>query len=249
VTRVLVVDDEPQILRSLGTTLSANGYDVIAAETGEGALAMAAAEEPDLVILDLGLPDIDGAEVIRRLRAWSQVPVIVLSVRDRQDDKIGALDAGADDYVTKPFGLGELLARIRAAQRRAGRDRAEPVLRFADVTVDLARTRVTAAGEAVHLTPTEYRLLEAMVTNPGKLLTQRWLLQRVWGGTYGDEANYLRVFVRQLRQKLGDHADAPRFILTEPGIGYRWLPDPDPDSDPDPDPDADPPERGSTDAT
>jgi two-component system KDP operon response regulator KdpE len=228
VTRVLVVDDEPQILRSLSTTLSANGYDVVGAETGEEALALAAAEEPDLLIVDLGLPDIDGAEVIRRLRAWSQVPVIVLSVRDHQDDKIGALDAGADDYVTKPFGLGELLARVRAAQRRAGLERSEPVLRFDDVTVDLARRRVTAGEAAVHLTPTEYKLLEAMVTNPGKLLTQRWLLQRVWGGAYGDEANYLRVYVRQLRQKLGDRADAPRFILTEPGVGYRWIPDPDP---------------------
>jgi two-component system KDP operon response regulator KdpE len=228
VTRVLVVDDEPQIRRSLRTTLAANGYEVHEAGTGEDALAAAAAEVPDLVVLDLRLPDMDGTEVIRRLRGWSDVPVIVLSVRDRQDDKIAALDAGADDYVTKPFGLGELLARIRAAQRRSNRaSDTAPVLSFGGLTVDLERRRVGVDGQAVHLTPTEYRLLEALVRYPGKLLTQRWLLQTVWGGAYGDEANYLRVYVRQLRQKLGDRADAPRFILTEPGVGYRWLPDPD----------------------
>jgi two-component system KDP operon response regulator KdpE len=230
VSRVLVVDDEPQILRSLRTTLSANGYEVLEASTGEEALAVAAAAAPDLLVLDLGLPDIDGAEVIRRLRGWTDVPVIVLSVRDRQDDKIGALDAGADDYVTKPFALGELLARIRAAQRRGGRDQPEPMLAFGGLTVDMARRRVEVGGRPVHLTPTEYRLLEALVAHPGKLLTQRWLLQTVWGGGYGDESNYLRVYIRQLRQKLGDRADAPRFILTEPGVGYRWLPDPDPSS-------------------
>jgi two-component system KDP operon response regulator KdpE len=222
-TRVLVVDDEPQILRSLRTSLAANDYEVLTAGTGEEAIALAAASLPDLVIVDLGLPDIDGTEVVRNIRGWSEVPIIVLSVRDRQDDKIGALDAGADDYVTKPFGLGELLARIRAAQRRAGRDQAEPVLGFGDLSVDLARRLVKVGGEPVHLTPTEYRLLEAMVGHPGKLLTQRWLLQRVWGGSYGDESNYLRVYVRQLRQKLGDRADAPRFIQTEPGVGYRWV--------------------------
>jgi two-component system KDP operon response regulator KdpE len=229
VTRVLVVDDEPQIRRSLRTTLAANGYEVHEAGTGEDALAAAAAEVPDLLVLDLGLPDMDGTEVIRRLRGWSDVPVIVLSVRDRQDDKIAALDAGADDYVTKPFGLGELLARIRAAQRRSNRaSDLAPVLSFGGLTVDLERRLVSVDGRVVHLTPTEYRLLEALVRHPGKLLTQRWLLQTVWGGGYGDEANYLRVYVRQLRQKLGDRADAPRFILTEPGVGYRWLPDPDP---------------------
>jgi len=229
VTRVLVVDDEPQIRRSLRTTLAANGYEVHEAGSGEDALAAAAAEVPDLLVLDLGLPDMDGTEVIRRLRGWSDVPVIVLSVRDRQDDKIAALDAGADDYVTKPFGLGELLARIRAAQRRSNRaSDLAPVLSFGGLTVDLERRLVSVDGRVVHLTPTEYRLLEALVRHPGKLLTQRWLLQTVWGGGYGDEANYLRVYVRQLRQKLGDRADAPRFILTEPGVGYRWLPEPDP---------------------
>ncbi len=228
-TRVLVVDDEPQILRSLRTSLSANAYEVLTAESGEDALAQAAAAVPDLVILDLGLPDLDGTEVVRRLRSWSDVPVIVLSVRSGQEDKIGALDAGADDFVTKPFAVGELLARMRATQRRVGRrgdDRA--VLRFGGLVVDLGRRLVSVAGEAVHLTPTEYSLLGAMVAHPGKLLTHRWLLQTVWGTAYGDESNYLRVYVRQLRQKLGDRADAPRLILTEPGVGYRWLPEPDP---------------------
>jgi two-component system KDP operon response regulator KdpE len=227
VSRVLVVDDEPQILRALRTSLGANGFEVLTAETGEQALAQAAAADPDLVILDLGLPDIDGTEVVRRLRSWTDVPVIVLSVRSGQDDKIGALDAGADDYVTKPFGVGELLARMRAAHRRAGGRTDEPsVVRFDDLVIDFPRRLVTLGGEPVHLTRTEYGLLEAMVTNPGKLLTHRWLLRRVWGPAYGDESNYLRVYVRQLRRKLGDQADAPRFILTEPGVGYRWLPEP-----------------------
>jgi two-component system KDP operon response regulator KdpE len=230
VNRVLVVDDEPQILRSLRTSLGANDFEVLTAESGEEALAQAAASAPDMVILDLGLPDIDGTEVVRRLRAWTDVPVIVLSVRAGQEDKIGALDAGADDYVTKPFAVGELLARMRAAQRRAGgRGGERTVVRFDDLVVDLPRRLVTLGGEPVHVTRTEYSLLEAMVTNPGKLLTHRWLLQRVWGRAYGDESNYLRVYVRQLRRKLADRADAPRFILTEPGVGYRWLPEPDPE--------------------
>jgi two-component system KDP operon response regulator KdpE len=228
VNRVLVVDDEPQILRSLRTTLAANGYEVLTSATGEEALAQAAASAPDVVILDLGLPDVDGTEVVRRLRTWSDVPVIVLSVREGQDDKIGALDAGADDYVTKPFAAGELLARIRATQRRTTRQgQTDAILRFDDLLVDLPRRLVTVRGEPVHLTPTEYGLLEALASHPGKLLTHRWLLQRVWGSAYGEESNYLRVYVRQLRQKLGDRADAPRFILTEPGVGYRWLREPD----------------------
>ena len=232
-TRVLIVDDERPILRSLRTTLAANDYEVVTAETGEDALVHAASAGPDLVILDLGLPDLDGTEVLRRLRSFSDVPVIVLSVREDQGDKIAALDAGADDYVTKPFAVGELLARMRAARRRAaGRGQDRSTLRFGGLVVDLARRLVTLDGEPVHLTPTEYALLEAMVTQPGKLLTHRWLLQRVWGGSYGDESNYLRVYVRQLRQKLGDRADAPAFILTEPGVGYRWLREPDPDPEP-----------------
>jgi two-component system KDP operon response regulator KdpE len=223
VTHVLVVDDEPQIRRALRTGLQARGYEVAEAAAGEEALVQLAAKEPDLVILDLGLPDFDGSEVIRRLRAWSRVPVIVLSVRDAQNDKIGALDAGADDYVTKPFDMDELLARMRATLRRAQpTDASAPIVRAGDVEIDLARKLVTRSGERVRLTPTEYGLLEVMVANPGKLLTHRWLLQKVWGSGYGDETHYLHVYVRQLRQKLGDDTSIPRLIITEPGVGYRW---------------------------
>ena len=187
---------------------------------------MAAAQAPNLVVLDLGLPDLDGTEVIRRLRAWTDVPVIVLSVREGRSDKIEALDAGADDYVTKPFDVEELLARMRAALRRTDADLgSEPELRFGDLQVDLARRLVRLGGDLVHLTPNEYGLLEAMVTNPGKLLTHQWLLRQVWGRGYGNESHYLHVYVRQLRQKLGDDAAMPRFIITEPGVGYRWSPD------------------------
>jgi two-component system, OmpR family, KDP operon response regulator KdpE len=228
--RILVVDDEPQILRALRTSLRAHGYNVTAAATAGQALEEAARTLPDLVILDLGLPDMDGTEVIRELRTWSEAPVIVLSVREAQSEKVAALDAGADDYVTKPFGVPELLARIRAASRRAGgRETKQPVLAFpGSLSVDRARKLALLDGSPIHLTKTEWGLLEAMAANPGKLLTHRWLLQRVWGPEYGDESNYLRVYVRQLRQKLGDDAASPRFIATEPGIGYRWLPEPDP---------------------
>jgi two-component system KDP operon response regulator KdpE len=231
VTKVLAVDDEPQILRALRTSLVAHGYAVSTATTGEEALALAAGERPDLVVLDLGLPDLDGVEVIGRLRAWSRVPVVVLSVRDAQAEKVAALDAGADDYLTKPFGVEELLARIRATLRRATpNDANAPALRYGPLEVDLAKRLVRRDGTPVHLTPTEYDLLEALVTNPGKLLTHPWLLRRVWGPAYGDESHYLRVYVRQLRHKLGDNPASPTYILTEPGVGYRWLPDPDPAS-------------------
>jgi two-component system, OmpR family, KDP operon response regulator KdpE len=227
--RVLVVDDDPQILRAVRTTLHAHGFDVLSAGNGETALDVLTDAEVDLVILDLGLPGIEGHEVIRRVRGWSDVPIIVLSVRESQDDKVEAFEAGADDYVTKPFGMPELLARMRAVRRRAEGERGEPVLRFADLEVDLGRQLVLRGGEPVHLTPTEYRLLQAFVTNPGKLLTHRWLLQRVWGPGYGTESQYLRVFIRQLRSKLGDDPARPRFIVTESGLGYRWKPDPDGD--------------------
>jgi two-component system KDP operon response regulator KdpE len=227
VTRVLVVDDEPQILRALRTSLVARDYQVVTASTGEEGLALAAALPPDLVVLDLGLPDLDGAEVIRQLRSWTEVPVIVLSVREGGADKIGALDAGADDYVTKPFDVDELLARMRATLRRVQTDDGEgPVVTFGPLEVDLARRLVRIEDELVHLTPTEYGLLEAMVTHPGKLLTHQWLLRQVWGRGYGDESHYLHVYVRQLRQKLHDDAAMPRFIITEPGVGYRWSPEP-----------------------
>ena len=225
-TRVLVIDDEPQILRALRRSLEAQDYDVATAEGGEEGLALAAAHVPNLVVLDLGLPDLEGTAVIRRLRSWTDVPVIVLSVREGRSDKIEALDAGADDYVTKPFDVEELLARMRAALRRTDADLAsEPELRYGDLQVDLGRRLVRLGDDLVHLTPNEYGLLEAMVTNPGKLLTHQWLLRKVWGRGYGNESHYLHVYVRQLRQKLGDDAAMPRFIITEPGVGYRWSPD------------------------
>jgi len=224
VTTILVVDDEPQIRRALRTSLEAHGYTVQTAGTGEEAVVAAAEDSPDLVFLDLGLPDLDGTEVIRRVRAFSDVPVIVLSVRDQQADKVSALDAGADDYVPKPFGMQEVLARLRAQLRRAQpEETGAAVLRFGDLEVDLARGFVTGPGGPVHLTKTEYALLEAFVTNPGKLLTHQWLLRKVWGRGYGEESHYLRVYVRALRRKLGDRAAAPELILTEPGVGYRWI--------------------------
>jgi two-component system, OmpR family, KDP operon response regulator KdpE len=224
VTKILVVDDEPQIRRALRTSLEAHGYAVETAGAAEQAVVSAAESSPDLVFLDLGLPDLDGTEVIRRIRSFSDVPIIILSVRDRQSDKVAALDAGADDYVAKPFGMEEVLARLRAQLRRAQPEEAGPaVLRFGDLEVDLARRLVTLSGDPVHLTKTEYALLEAFVTNPGKLLTHQWLLGKVWGRGYGEESHYLRVYVRALRRKLGDHAAAPALILTEPGVGYRWI--------------------------
>jgi two-component system KDP operon response regulator KdpE len=222
-TRVLVVDDEPQIARALRVALSARGYDVDTAGNGETALEVQASRPADVIVLDLGLPGIDGIEVTRRLRSWSQVPIVVLSVRDGQADKVAALDAGADDYLTKPFGMDELQARIRAALRRSPAIPTGPsTLRFGPIDIDLTKRLVRKDGRPLHLTPTEYQLLEALVTNPGKLLTHRWLLSRVWGGAYGEESHYVRVYVAQLRRKLEEEASRPRWILTEPGLGYRW---------------------------
>ncbi|HVL89189.1 MAG TPA: response regulator transcription factor [Actinomycetota bacterium] len=224
VSRVLVVDDDPQIRRAITTSLRARRFEVAAAADGEEALTKLAAGEFDCVILDLGLPGIDGHEVIRRLREWSPIPVIVLSVRDSQHDKIDALDAGADDYVTKPFAMDELLARMRAIERRAATDKPPPVLHFGELEIDLARQLVRLGGAAVPLTPTEYRLLTAMASHPGKLLTHQWLLGKVWGPGYTSES--LRVYVKQLRHKLGEDPVRPRWITTEPGMGYRWSADP-----------------------
>jgi two-component system KDP operon response regulator KdpE len=221
---VVVVDDEPQIRRALRTSLEAHGFRVDTVGTGEEAVVRVADTAADVVLLDLGLPDLDGGEVIRRIRSFSDIPVIVVSVREQQADKVAALDAGADDYVTKPFGMEEVLARVRATLRRSQPGPPEPPVRtFAGLVVDLGRRLVTRDGQAVHLTPTEYGLLEALVTNPGKLLTHQWLLRRVWGQGYGTESHYLRVYVRALRRKLGDDAAAPGLILTEPGVGYRWI--------------------------
>ncbi len=222
--RVLAVDDEPQILRALRTSLEARGYDVATAPNGETALDELATREFDLVILDLGLPGIDGVEVIRRLRSWSSVPVIVLSVRDAQADKVGALDAGADDFVTKPFAIDELLARARAVLRRVGpAEQPAPVVRAGGLTIDLPRRLVTGPTGPIHLTPTEFALLELLVSNPGKLLTHRFLLQKVWGEGYGAESHYVRVYVAGLRKKLEPDRSSPSLILTEPGVGYRWV--------------------------
>lgn len=224
--RVLVVDDDRQMLRAVTNALRARGYVVITAADGETALKMAAEDQPDLVLLDLGLPNLDGHEVITRLRGWSDIPVIILSVSDGQDEKAAALDAGADDYVTKPFGTKELLARMGAVLRRANPGKPEPVLSFDELEIDLGRQLIKLDGEPIHLTPTEYRLLEAMATSPGKLLTHGWLLEKVWGPGYATESHYLRLYVRQLRQKLHDDPARPRWITTEPGVGYRWLPEP-----------------------
>ena len=225
-TRVLVVDDEPQIRRALRTNLVVREYEVDLAATGEEALALAADRHPDVVILDLGLPGIDGIAVVEGLRGWTQVPIIVLSVRDAEADKIAALDAGADDYVTKPFSMGELLARLRAATRRAAPGPEEAaVIETAAFTVDLAAKRVARHGEEVHLTPTEWGLLEVLVRSPGRLVSQRQLLQAVWGPQYERETNYLRVYLAQLRRKLEDDPSRPRHLITEPGMGYRFEPD------------------------
>jgi two-component system KDP operon response regulator KdpE len=221
-TRVLVVDDEPQILRALALNLRARGYEIDLAPTGRDALRQAAANHPDVVLLDLGLPDIDGTDVVRGIRGWSKVPIIVLSVRDAEHDKVAALDAGADDYVTKPFGMDELLARLRAAVRRHQPAPEVAVVTTPDFTIDLAATRATRDGAEVHLTPTEWGLVEQLIRNPGRLLTQRYLLQQVWGPQYERETNYLRVYMAQLRRKLEPDPSRPRYFITEPGMGYRF---------------------------
>jgi two-component system, OmpR family, KDP operon response regulator KdpE len=222
--RILVVDDEPQIVKALGINLKALGYRVDTALSGEEALQKAANHRPDAVILDLGLPVMDGIDVIRGLRGWTTVPIIVLSVRDAEREKIAALDAGADDYVTKPFGMGELLARLRAALRREsppGED--QPVVVTDDFEIDLSTKRVTGAGgDEIRLTPTEWGIVEMLVRHRGKLVSQTQLLKEVWGPQYGEETNYLRVFMAQLRRKLEPHPSTPRYFITEPGMGYRF---------------------------
>jgi two-component system KDP operon response regulator KdpE len=221
-SRVLVVDDEPQILRALQTSLRGAGYEVEVATTGEQALTSAAVNPPDAVILDLVLPDMSGTEVCRKLRAWTAVPVIVLSAVGDESEKVAALDAGADDYVTKPFGVDELLARLRAALRRA-EPSTEPVVVVGDLRIDLEAREVTLAGERVQLTPHEYELLRLLARNEGKLLTHQAILREVWGEAYSGESHYLHVYVSQLRRKLEPDPARPRTILTEPGVGYRLV--------------------------
>ena len=223
-TRVLVIDDEVPILRALKINLAARKYEVSTAADGASGLAAMARERPDVLILDLGLPDMDGTDVIRGVRGWSSTPIIVLSAWGQESQKVAALDAGADDYVTKPFGMDELLARLRAAVRRAVPAPDEPVISTAEFTVDLARKRVTRAGADVRLTPTEWQLLEVLARNAERLVTQRQLLQEVWGPGYQTEANYLRVYVANLRRKLEPDPSVPRFLLTEAGMGYRFRP-------------------------
>jgi two-component system, OmpR family, KDP operon response regulator KdpE len=256
VTRVLVVDDEPQILRALRINLRVREYDVHVAATGAEALQMASRYPPDLVILDLGLPDLDGVEVIQGLRGWTRAPIIVLSGRADSTDKVEALDAGADDYVTKPFGVEELLARMRAAVRRTGAAEAQPRIRLGQLVVDLAAKRVTrqatvpsgagpgpagsgpagtgglaAQPDDIRLTPTEWHLLEVLLRNPGKLLSRNQLLTEVWGPGYADATGNLRLYMAQLRRKLEPDPARPRWLITEPGMGYRYQPGPEEDPD------------------
>jgi two-component system KDP operon response regulator KdpE len=223
-TLILVVDDEAQIRRALERALVARGYEVDAAADGVEALDHAAVCPPDLLVLDLNMPVLGGLEVTRQIRAWSSVPILVLSVREDESDKIAALDSGADDYLTKPFGVGELLARVRALLRRTDTtgDRTPPVFRNGTVQIDMGTRRVDRDGEDVHLTKTEWSLLEAFTGASGKLLTHRWLLEHVWGGGYEDDVEVLRVFVSQLRKKIEPDPHRPGAIVTEPGVGYRW---------------------------
>lgn len=221
-TQVLVVDDEAAILRFLKPALEANGYDMVSAGSVAEATKRIAAESPDIVLLDLGLPDGDGKEVIKRAREWSDVPIIVLSARERETEKIESLDLGADDYVNKPFNVGELLARMRTALRHRMQRKAEiPVLRVGDLEVDAVRHRATRAGAELKLTPKEFELLAFLSKHAGRVLTHRQILTAVWGPAHTEDTQYLRVYVGQLRQKVEEHADDPRIILTEPGIGYR----------------------------
>ncbi|HSB82495.1 MAG TPA: response regulator [Candidatus Methylomirabilis sp.] len=221
---VVIIEDEPQIRRFLRASLATQGFRLVEAVTGEDGLVQAATRQPDIVILDLGLPDMDGLDVIRRLREWTAVPIIVLSARGQERDKIGALDAGADDYVSKPFGVGELLARMRVALRRVARspnDPAESTLSVGDLHVDLLKRVVRVGDRTVHLTPIEYRLLTTLIRHAGKVMTHNQLLTQVWGPNQANQAHYLRVYAAQLRRKLEADPARPRYLLTEPGVGYR----------------------------
>ncbi len=221
--RILVIDDEPAIRRFLHTVLSGGEFALYEAENGHAGLSATASVRPEIILLDLGLPDLDGVEVIRRIREWSPVPIIVLSVRERETDKIAALDAGADDYLTKPFGVGELLARIRAHLRRSQQETPEPVFRLDDLEVNLELRRVTVREREVQLTPTEYDLLKLLVSHVGKVLTHRQILNRIWGPTYLEQPHVLRVNISNLRRKIEADPAQPQHIITEPGVGYRLV--------------------------
>jgi two-component system KDP operon response regulator KdpE len=221
--RVLVIDDEPQIRKLLRVSLGAHGYDVHESISGMESVTQAADIKPDLVILDLGLPDIDGKEVVRRLREWSDVPILILTARDQEKEKIDALDAGADDYITKPFSMGELLARMRVSVRRAAHSGDDPVIQCGDLSIDLAQRRVMVDNQEIKLTPTEYDILKILAQNAGKVLTHRQLLKAVWGDTYSDDTHYIRVYIGQLRRKIEPNPTQPKYIVTESGVGYRLM--------------------------
>jgi len=221
--RVLVVDDEKQIRRMLKAALEGYGYNIGEAASGHEGLSQASIFHPDLIILDLGLPDLDGIEIIQRLREWTQVPIIILSVSEQAEDKIKAIDAGADDYVTKPFSMGELLARMRAALRRTAKSGDAPILTFGELSVDLAHRNVTIRGEEIKLTPTEYEVLKYLVQQAGRVVTHRQLLRAIWGLNYQKESQYLRVYIGQLRRKIEADPSQPTYIITEPGVGYRLV--------------------------
>jgi two-component system KDP operon response regulator KdpE len=221
--KVLVIEDEAALRRALRIFLEAHDYTVVLAATGREALDVAAKEHPDIVILDLGLPDTDGVTVAQALRGWSTVPILVLSARDAEPVKVAALDAGADDYVTKPFGMNEFLARMRAALRRATPNESVPVIQTTDFAIDLSAKRVRRNGDEVHLTPTEWQIVEVLTRNRGKLVTQQHLLQQVWGPQYERETHYLRIYMSQIRRKLEPDPARPRYFVTEPGMGYRFV--------------------------
>jgi two-component system KDP operon response regulator KdpE len=221
--KILIADDDPQLIRAMRITLGAHGYDVVTAADGAEAIAVAAQTKPDVVLLDLGMPRLDGVEVIQALRGWSDVPILVVSGRTGSGDKVDALDAGADDYVTKPFQIDELLARLRALARRMGTPTGEPVVTFGEVVVDLVAKTVTRGGEPVHLTPTEWRMLEFLARNPGALVTRQTLLKDIWGTDQVADSGYLRLYISQLRKKLEADPARPRHLLTEQGMGYRLV--------------------------
>lgn len=222
--RILIIDDEVEIRKMLKVALTAHGYEIIEAKKGQEGIDQTALLQPDLVILDIGLPDLNGFEVIYNLREWSQVPIIILSVQDQENDKIKALDAGADDYVTKPFSMGELLARMRVALRHTSKNENEPILTFGDLTIDLAHRQVTLDNQEVKLTPTEYDILKQLALHAGRVLTHKQLLRSIWGINYQGESHYLRVYIGQLRKKLETNPTIPKLIITEPGVGYRLIP-------------------------
>lgn len=222
--RILVVDDEPQIRRLLRVSLTAHGYDIDECQTGQEGINKTAVFKPDLILLDLGLPDIDGKAVVEAIREWSKVPIIILTARDQENEKIAALDAGADDYVTKPFSMGELLARLRVALRHAVITEHSPVFMCGDLMIDLVARRVTRSEQEIKLTPTEYEILKVLAQNMGRVLTHKQLLKAVWGTAYNEDTHYIRVYIGQLRRKVEENPAQPKYIITESGVGYRLLP-------------------------